>query len=256
MVIRAIFSAYNNALMHSPLSVTSLSSSVCYGAGDYIAQSIEIKQGKKEKIDWHRTAVFATFGLLMGGPTYHMWFNKIEKMPLLVESIVRWNQQRYLVRNFKNQLYDHLKTGNIESMSMKNFRVQFKETFDTIEKPIIRSKTVLCAKILADQFIFSSLYPIFFMVTTGVMLENSTKEDWEYLKENKRPNVEKIAGSFTKAVTNAKDKWFNIYFTDCAVWPMLQMINFAFIPPHLHAIYVNALNIPWNAFLSYASQGH
>jgi len=143
-------------------------------------------------------------------------------------------------------------------MSMKNFRVQFKDNFDQIDKPIIRSKTILVSKIYADQFIFSVLYPIFFMITTGVMLENSKKEDLEYLKEHKMINTEKIKKSFDKAVTNVKDKFAKIYVTDCAVWPLIQMANFAFIPGHLQPIFVNTVNIFWNAFICYVSQdgGH
>jgi hypothetical protein len=40
---------YNGALQSKPLLVTSLSTGVCYGAGDYIAQTLE-KIKEKEKI--------------------------------------------------------------------------------------------------------------------------------------------------------------------------------------------------------------
>ncbi len=43
-----LLSLYNNALLSKPLLVTSLSTGVCYGTGDYIAQNIEINQGKRE----------------------------------------------------------------------------------------------------------------------------------------------------------------------------------------------------------------
>ena len=36
-----ILGLYNRALQSKPLLVTSLSTGVCYGIGDYIAQSIE-----------------------------------------------------------------------------------------------------------------------------------------------------------------------------------------------------------------------
>lgn len=253
-----LFSAYNRILEKHPLSVTSLTTGVCYGAGDYLAQKIEMKQGKRTEIDKHRLSVFALFGTFMGGPIYYGWFNKIDKMPLLVEKVVKWNQQRYITNEFRKQLHEHTKKNSIDTMSMKNFRVQFKDNFDMIEKPIIRSKTILVSKIYADQFIFSVFYPIFFMVSSGVLLENTKKEDLQYFKDNKKPNFEKIKRSFDKSITNVKNKFAKIYVTDCAVWPLIQMANFAFIPGHLQPIFVNSINIFWNAFLCYVSQdgGH
>jgi hypothetical protein len=123
---------------------------------------------------------------------------------------------------------------------------------------MIRSKTILVSKIYADQFIFSVFYPIFFMISTGVLLENSKKEDLEYIKTNKKLNTEKIKNSFNKSVENVKNKFAKIYVADCAVWPLIQMANFAFIPSNLQPIFVNTINIFWNAFICYVSQdgGH
>ena len=39
------------------------------------------------------------------------------------------------------------------------------------------------------------------------------------------------------------------------MWPLVQMTNFAFVPAHLQPIFVNFMNIGWNTFLSYVSQG-
>ncbi len=249
---------YNKVLEKKPLTVTSITSGVCYGAGDILAQKIEIKQGKRESYDKHRIAVFTLFGTLMGGPIYYLWFRKIDKMPLLVERIVKWNQQRYLTNEFRKQLHQYTKNGTIDQMSMKNFRVQFRDTFDTIEKPIIRSKTILVSKIYADQFIFSVLYPVFFMFTTGVLLENTKHDDLEYVKTNGSLNTTKIVESCKKQINNIQQKFARIYITDCAVWPLIQMANFAFVPNSLQPIFVNSVNIFWNAFLCYVSQdgGH
>jgi hypothetical protein len=45
-------------------------------------------------------------------------------------------------------------------------------------------------------------------------------------------------------------KFVPTYATDCAVWPLLQMVNFTIVPQHLRVLYVNVANIAWNAFLS------
>lgn len=243
-----LLSLYNNSLKSKPLLITSLSTGVCYGAGDYIAQSIEKNQGKREEFDVKRLIVFSVFGIVGGGPVYYAWFSKIHNMPAFVEGIVKWNEKRTLTRHFRKELNDHLLNNKIGDLSMKTFRNNYKLHFDTIEKPIIRSKTILVAKIYADQFIFSVLYPVFFMMTTGVMLDLTNNA-------NKR-NFSGLSDSFKKAWTNVKNKFIQIYVADCAVWPLVQMANFAFIPAHLQPIFVNIVNIGWNTFLSYVSQGH
>ncbi len=244
-----ILLAYNNALQAKPLLVTSLSTGVCYGVGDCIAQSIEKKQGKRESYDFRRLGVFTLFGTIAGGPIYYAWFSKIHNMPIFVENVVKWNQKRILTRKFKDELGKHITGNTINDLSMKTFRVSYKSHFDTIEKPLIRSKTILVAKIYADQFIFSVLYPIFFMLTTGVMLDVAKEPE-------KNMTVDGFSKSVSKAITNVKNKFVQIYVADCAVWPLVQMSNFAFIPAHLQPIFVNVMNIGWNTFLSYVSQGH
>ncbi len=252
-----MLSLYNKALQRSPLFVTSLTTSFCYGVGDGIAQKIEIHQGKRSEIDKKRLSVFALFGLAFGGPVYYAWFSKIDKMPFLIEKIVKWNEQRILTHHFKNQLVHSIKNNNIESLSMRNFRVQHKNIFDNIEKPLIRSKTVLVAKIYADQFIFSVIYPIFFMLTSGTMLHIANNMDEKDFSKNKDLDYNQLIKSgFNKSWQNVKDKFAQIYVMDCALWPLVQMANFAFIPSHLQPIFVNFINIGWNTFLSYASQNH
>jgi hypothetical protein len=239
---------YNNALQSKPLLVTSLSTGVCYGIGDYIAQTIEKNQDKREQYDLKRLTVFTIFGTVAGGPVYYAWFSKIHNMEMFIERIVKWNERRSLTNHFKVELHKHLTTNSIGDMSMGTFRKNYKAHFDLIEKPIIRSKTVLVAKIYADQFIFSALYPVFFMMSTGVALD--------MVNQKEEISTQSFFNSVKKAWDNVKNKFVQIYIADCAVWPLAQMANFAFIPAHLQPIYVNFVNIGWNTFLSYTSQGH
>jgi hypothetical protein len=52
-----------------------------------------------------------------------------------------------------------------------------------------------------------------------------------------------FSNSISKAWSNVKNKFIQIYVADCAVWPLVQMANFAFIPSHLQPIFVNIVNI-------------
>ena len=66
--------------------------------------------------------------------------------------------------------------------------------------------------------------------------------------------LQRLNESLSKNWTTVKQKYLTIYIADCAVWPLLQIANFAFVPHSLQAIYVNVLNVFWNAFLCYVSQ--
>jgi len=238
MFFGRILRGYNAAMERRPYLVTSLTTGVCYASGDLLAQYIEMKQGKRTTYDTLRTCVFGVFGTVFAGPIYCAWFRKIDKMPSLIDRVVRWNQKRLITRNaFKDvTLGDKPVTIRLEA----------------IEKPIIRSKTVLVCKVYADQFIFSVLYPIFFMVASGVMLDMA-RDTWPPSDDEKKETIT-LLQSFTKAVDNVKNKFVKIYVMDCALWPLVQMANFAFIPTAYQAVFVNAINVGWNAFLSYVSQ--
>lgn len=252
-----IFRMYAQKLASNPLLVTSISSCVCYGAGDQLAQYIELKTHKREKIDPHRTANMALFGLAIGGPLYHMWFKKVHHIDKLFESLVKWNYERQLKAKLVNSFTKHIKDGQIDTMSMKQFRDTHKSHFDKMNNEIVfRSKTILAGQVYADQFIFSAIYPVIFMMVTGVMIDNTKQEDWEYLKTHKFFNTEKINSSITNNWTNVKNKYLTIYATDCAVWPLIQIANFAFVPSVYQPIFVNFVNIYWNAFICFVAQGH
>jgi hypothetical protein len=258
------FRIYSNYMATHPKIGNCLTTGTCYGAGDLLAQKIEKNQGKRDKYDWHRTLTFTVFGTIFGGPIYYMWFEKLKKTPLLLEKIVKRNETNILMAKFRQEFNTALYSNKLDTLSFKQFRQNFKTNFDQFEKPVIRSKTILTTKILLDQFVFSVFYPIFFLVTSGVMLK-TTKPLYESIfekDENKKKellkqfNMDLVNKSFDEGVTDIKNKFLDIYILDCAVWPMAQMINFSFVPAHLNPVYVNILNIGWNTFLCYTSQSH
>ena len=252
-----IFRAYSKLLNDKPFLTTSISSAICYGAGDLLAQQIEIKQNKKIVLEYRRTLIMTAFGMSIAGPLYCAWFQKIHHINKLFESLVKWNYKRQLKSKLVNTFSKHVRDNKITNLSMKDF-VKMNETdFNKLNNEVVfRSKTILAGQVYADQFIFSAIYPIIFIMSTGLMLDNLTSEHWNYIKENKKFNYEFIRNSFYKNWENVKNKYITIYMTDCAIWPLIQIGNFAFVPSIYQPIFVNFINIFWNAFLSYVSQGH
>lgn len=252
-----LFRMYSFILKEKPLLVTSVTSSVCYCIGDQLAQNIEIKLKKRDDISYRRTTIMTLFGLGIGGPLYYMWFKKIHYIDKYFEKLVKWNYERQLKSKLVNSFSKHIKDGKIDDMSMKSFREMHQKDFGALNNVVVfRSKTILAGQIYADQFVFSVIYPVIFMMTTGVIIDNTTEEDFKYIKENKSININKLKNTIISNYENMKNKYFTIYATDCAVWPLIQIANFAFIPEVYQPIFVNFVNIFWNAFISYTSQGH
>ncbi len=247
-----ILRAYTKALNSKPLLVTSISSGICYCTGDVLAQYVD---KKIKKYDYVRTINMTIFGISVGGPLYYIWFKKIHNIDKLFERLVKWNYERQLRSKLVNSFSRHIKDGKIDNMSMKDFRDAHQLKFNAINNDVVfRSKTILAGQVYADQFIFSAIYPVIFMMTTGMMIDNTKEEDLEYLKKNKFINTGKIISTFNKNWQNVKDKYLIIYSSDCAVWPLVQIANFAFIPSVYQPIFVNIVNIFWNAYICFVSQ--
>lgn len=248
--------AYTHALHAKPYTVTSVSCCFCYATGDLLAQYIEKCQNKRTTYDLHRTTVMSVFALGIAGPIYCLWYKKIHNINKFYESLAKWNYTRQLKARLVNKFSAHIKDGTIENMSMKTFIDNNKISFSQLNNEMVfKSKTILAGQVYADQFIFSVIYPVIFMMCSGIMIDNTKYEDWEYFKINKRFNTEKIKLSWKNNWQNVKNKYLSIYMTDCMVWPLAQILNFAFVPDIYQPIFVNFLNIFWNAFICYTSQG-
>jgi len=48
-----------------------------------------------------------------------------------------------------------------------------------------------------------------------------------------------------------REKLMPTMFANWKAWPLLQLINFALVPPPLQVLYVNFMQIWWNAYLSF-----
>jgi hypothetical protein len=258
----SVLSRYNQFMQTKPLMGVALSTGVCYGLGDYLAQRIEIMQDRKDSTSVRRLLIFTAFGGVIAGPIYYGWFNRLKRVPALIENLVKYNETRFLARKFHEHLDIAIKDNTLDKVSFQTFRRQFQQNFDRIDKPIIRSKTVLVAKVYLDQFVFSVFYPIFFMVSTTMLMDlTDPKTKFTYKSDEDglvKLTLAPVKTSFFHGCQNVRDKFAKIYMTDCAVWPLVQMANFALVPEHLQPVFLNCVNIFWNAFLCYVSQdgGH
>mmetsp|Transcript_19303 Transcript_19303/g.74124 ORF Transcript_19303/g.74124 Transcript_19303/m.74124 type:complete len:282 (-) Transcript_19303:31-876(-) len=92
----------------------------------------------------------------------------------------------------------------------------------------------LSVKLLIDQVVFEPPYlMLFFIVTT--LLQGPESRDWKHVKEK------------------LQQEYLYTYWTDCKVWPLIQLLNFRYVPAQYQALVVNGVCVGWNAFLSFVT---
>lgn len=87
------------------------------------------------------------------------------------------------------------------------------------------------ARVACDQAFFASTN-LFCFLSTMAILEGSSPRD-------------KLEESYFTAL---RSNWM--------VWPMIQLVNFKFVPLHHRVLVVNVISLGWNCYLSFLnSQG-
>jgi hypothetical protein len=276
-MIRHLISSYNNLMTGKPLIGNMITSGICYGCGDALAQKIEKANGKRDKYDFSRMTVYTMFGFLCGGPAYYLWFKKLHHLDGVVKNFIIFRENNQISKNIArvyNKRLSHLRLSTTHDHVPEAIKDAIKKTghFLTAEEellisklvdvrdPVVRSKTVMAIQIMADQFIFSALYPFYFIIITATLLA-LIKDMKERKKiENNEQNEKYVSKSiYEHAVESTQlsyKKWWQIYSADLMVFPMIQLVNFAFIPPHLNVMYISVVNIFWNAYLCYVGSEH
>lgn len=91
------------------------------------------------------------------------------------------------------------------------------------------SKKIIIEKILVDQFIGAPIFISHFLYTSY------------FLEGRKLKDIHKIF----------KQKFPTIYITDWAFWPLLQTINFYYVPLQYRVLYINVISLFYSTFLCY-----
>lgn len=76
------------------------------------------------------------------------------------------------------------------------------------------------------------------------------------LKEEQNKKTKTWHHIWDESYHSAKDKFLVTYLLDCAVWPLLQTINFTFVPLKAQVLFVSMANLGWNTVLSLMAHSH
>lgn len=91
------------------------------------------------------------------------------------------------------------------------------------------SKKIIIKKILVDQLIVSPIFISHFLYTSY------------FLEGKKFKNIHDIF----------RQKFLRIYAADWAVWPLVQTINFYYVPFKYRVLYVNVISLFYSTFLCF-----
>jgi len=96
------------------------------------------------------------------------------------------------------------------------------------------TKREVFLKVLADQAVFAPpFYASFFYIMP--LLEGKSHQ---------------------QRVENVKQNFVTTILVDLSVWPTIQAVNFRYVPGDHRVLFVSAVSIGWNAFLSKMQHGH
>eukprot|EP01114_Cavostelium_apophysatum_P003357 TRINITY_DN1318_c0_g2_i2.p1 TRINITY_DN1318_c0_g2~~TRINITY_DN1318_c0_g2_i2.p1 ORF type:complete len:190 (+),score=9.04 TRINITY_DN1318_c0_g2_i2:86-655(+) len=92
----------------------------------------------------------------------------------------------------------------------------------------------IAKKVAMDQFLFAPPYYALFYYAMPLMEGRNHKE----------------------AVDNVKKNFLMTYAVDMTIWPAAQAFNFKVLQPDQRVLFVSAVSILWNAFLSHMQHKH
>lgn len=230
------------------------------------------------ELSWRRVFVLTFFGAAVGGPAMHYWYNGLTHLPRVLT-------------NLQNVLKNVGKAATkVKPSSSCNIKKRSVESTKSVALPI--DTRIIVAQIVIDQLFFAPVYLLTFFLSVGVFTdvldylldrkESNQSNDGDHKDSSVSGHSQQIQNKIesdkldqssidsTINVVNAKnsivwkDVWLKSYMhtkevfattfaIDCAVWPPLQFINFKYIPVRYQFLYVNILNLFYNAFLSHVA---
>lgn len=148
---------YSNLLERRPLVTKSVTSGVTYALGDLLAQVIEHRSEAPRRpafsLDWTRASIFFVYGTMVAGPLYHVWFARLDKLPIMMFQLRQHRARSDIMRAWR-------------TLQRHGIKVELSMDKLPLARPFSKAME-RGAKIVADQLVFSSLYTVVFFTCIG-----------------------------------------------------------------------------------------
>jgi len=219
LLLKAYWTAYLSALDTHPVLTKSLTAAVISIVSDLLAQWLGLGAGKAflREIDWVSVRNQAVIGFFIRGLPVHYWylflarlFRKYEGSPAPAPRPAK------LLLSPRSPM-----TPAIEQAERGD------SAADSGRAPRTPPLWVAAAKVFVDQ------------TTYGVVM------NWLYFF---------VIGAFEgRTLANiqakvAKDFW-PLMLANWKIWPVVSLVNFAFVPPSLQVLFGNVISIFWTAYV-------
>ncbi|BCS23217.1 Mpv17/PMP22 family protein [Aspergillus puulaauensis] len=128
--------------------------------------------------------------------------------------------------------HDFARTGRMAFYGGAIFGPAATVWFSFLQRNVVfkSNKATIAARVGLDQGLFGPLNISCFLTSMAVMEGADPIEKW-------------------------KSSFLPVYKANLTVWPMVQTINFAFVPLEYRVLLVNFISLGWNCFLSLISSG-
>ncbi|GAA99340.1 uncharacterized protein L969DRAFT_16645 [Mixia osmundae IAM 14324] len=227
-VLRSALRSYESSFARRPLLTIAVTNAVLAGVGDAVAQELPVLLGSAAVLgqmppyDLERTARFIFYGASIG-PLLGKWNHFLEvTFPLrpLVDT------QSYPMNNIK-------RGGVLHAKDLEDAKAHLDDVLGprAIKEELPISRRNLVKRLLADQLIAAPIGLCLFLSGMSIM--------------------EGLEGH--EIVARFAALYWPIIKANWTVWPILQYINFRYLPLSLRVPYGSVCGIAWTCFLSLTS---
>jgi hypothetical protein len=117
----------------------------------------------------------AGFALTVAGPSYHLWFNFLDQLPILVwnarrrQQKLRIKEAAYLLRTHNIYVGEFMVSPRLYLLVERHLCWQGMPLLQYPDVPKMSPNMEKLAKVAADQLVFSPIYTLIFFMTIGTL---------------------------------------------------------------------------------------
>ncbi|KAH9824216.1 hypothetical protein DFH28DRAFT_238384 [Melampsora americana] len=242
---------YERSFKKNPSLTLAITNGCLKCLGDFLAQLLpSLLDGTSFTIDIHRSMRFMLFGLLHG-PCVGKWHEFLEnRIPLTLSTVARSQPSHMNLTPLETEKLPSSASNPSPLNSIRNRAQSLSEETSQVRQfmtsdPILdghsrikpsRSRRMwgVTKRLILDQLVMAPLFVFVFISFTG----------W----------LEGL--SMTEIKLRLDDLYWHILTANWKIWPLIQIINFNFMPLQYRVPWQSSCGIVWTVFLSLSTHSH